>query len=169
MTSLRGMTATVVTDVGAVLVRPATAEEAAVEEVLVATTRSTPTRPAATIVSESARAPMTAVATAATTEPTPAEESGTTGATHTLDVTVPAATATATTTAAIDATEVTGTRGAQTVLMVEIAGGADATEASAVDAIAVASKRKNLLHPTSRARLPPTSPASSTSRSASVA
>jgi uncharacterized Rossmann fold enzyme len=100
-----------------------------------------------------------------------AEENVVAGAIPTLDATVLEETATATTTVATEGSVETAMRGAVTdsvVTNVE-ADEEGAMEASAADVIGCVSKKKTLRPSTSRARLHRISPASQTSRRASVA
>jgi hypothetical protein len=157
-----------------------------VEELPAVTTRSTRTPPAATTVSASARTHTPAVrgaTTGALTE-VPSEVPSemptgalivevltvADGATPTPGVTALEETATARTTVATDGTGQTATRGAATGSTVS-AGAAeeDAMEASAADVIGAVSRRKTRRRLTSRAKQPPISQPSPTSRRVLVA
>jgi hypothetical protein len=159
--------ATAVTGADAALAPHATAVE-----VLAATTRSTPTPPAATTVSASAKthtpvgrgAMIGALSVEAATVETVAGAIPTPGATA-LEETV-----TAMMTVATDGTGETATTGAATGSMAATAGEdeVDVMEALAADVIGGVSRRKSLRRLTSRVRPHPISPRSRTSRSASA-
>jgi chemotaxis protein histidine kinase CheA len=152
----------------------ALAPHATVVEVLAVTTRSTPTPPAATTVSASAKTHTLvgrgAMIGALSVEAATVEVETVLGAIPTLGATALEETVTAMMTVATDGTGETATTGAATGSRAVTAGAgeADVMEALAADVIGRVSRRKSLRHSTSRVRPHPISLPSRTSRSASA-